>query len=252
MIRSIIVDDEQYSRETLKNLVTDYCTGVKVLDMANSAGTAYELCQKYNPELVFLDINMPVSSGFDFLDRFDEINFHIIFTTAYNQFAIKAFRYAALDYLLKPINIKELQQAILRIIELKAKLNVQTTYDAFQYFQQSRKFDKIAVPTKNGYEFILTDLITRIEADGNYSKVYFKNRKPLVVSKTLQDFEDTLDENHFMRLHRSYLVNLDHAQLFNTKEKYLLLSDGSNVPVSSRRKTALLKICQSISITGIH
>lgn len=245
MIRSLIVDDEKYSRETLNNLVTDYCSDVKILDMASNADSAYDLCLKYNPELVFLDINMPVSSGFDFLDRFDQINFHIIFTTAYNQFAIKAFRYAALDYLLKPINIKELQKAVQRIKDLKAKINIQTTFDAFQYFQQNRKFDKIALPTKEGYEFIHTDSITKIEADGNYSRVFFTNRKPLIVSKTLQDFEDTLDQNQFIRLHRSYLVNLNHAKSFNTKEKYLVLNDGSNIPVSSRRKTAILKICQT-------
>lgn len=245
MIRSLIVDDEQYSRETLKELVTKYCTDVKILNMANNADSAFDLCQKYNPELVFLDINMPVSSGFDFLDRFENINFHIIFTTAYNQFAIKAFRYSALDYLLKPININELQEAVLRIKALKAKINLQATYDAFQYFQHNRKFDKIALPTKEGYVFILTDSITSIEADGNYSKVCFSDRKPLIVSKTLQDFEETLDKNQFLRLHRSYLVNLNHAQSFNTKEKYLVLSDGSNIPVSSRKKTALLKICQT-------
>jgi two-component system LytT family response regulator len=245
MIRSLIVDDEQYSRETLKELVTDYCSEVKILDVANNADTAFDLCLKYSPELVFLDINMPVSSGFDFLDRFEKINFHIIFTTAYNQFAIKAFRYSALDYLLKPINISELQEAVLRIKELKAKINLQATYDAFQYFQQNKKFDKIALPTKEGYVFILTDSITSIEADGNYSMVNFTDRKSLIVSKNLQDFEDTLDENQFLRLHRSYLVNLNHAQSFNTKEKYLVLSDGAKIPVSSRKKTALLKICQT-------
>ncbi len=245
MIRSLIVDDEQFSRETLRKLLTAYCEDVDVVGMAYNVESAIRACQNHRPELVFLDINMPVASGFDFLDSFENISFHVIFTTAYNQFAIKAFRYAALDYLLKPINITELQQSVERYKELKTKIDVQTTYQAYQYFQQNRKFDKIALPAKEGYIFITTDSIMRIEADSNYSLVYFNDRKPVLVSKTLQEFEEILDKNMFVRLHRSHLVNLQYIHSFNTKEKYILLSDGTLVPVSARKKSLLLKICQT-------
>ncbi len=245
MIRCIIVDDELYSRETLKNLLTDYCTGVEIAGEAGCVESALDLCRKQCPELVFLDIDMPVYNGFDFLDSFETIDFHIVFTTAHNQFAVKAFRYAALDFLLKPINIQELQQAVQRFKDVKSRSNPSISYEALQYYKKKRKFDRIALPSKDGYIFISTESITKIEADSNYSKVYFTDRKPIVICKTLQEFEDILDEEHFLRLHRSHIVNINQIQSFNTKEKYVILNDKTRITVSSRRKALLLNICQS-------
>jgi len=187
MIKSVIIDDEKKGRETLKNMLAKYCNNVEVVDEANSAKNGKEIIENHNPDLVFLDIQMPHGTGFDMLEDVEEVNFEVIFTTAYDQYAIKAIKFAALDYLLKPIDIDELKNAVDRV---KNKLASVDTNKNFEIFLQNLKGinKKIALPTAEGVSFIETKKIIRCEADGNYTCFFLANENKILVSKTLKEF----------------------------------------------------------------
>ena len=245
MIKAILIDDEVHCLDTLSMLLSDYCPEVEVMERCMSAKQGLIAIGKHNPALVFLDIEMPAMNGFELLEQFTDIPFSIIFTTSYDQYAIKAIRFSALDYLLKPIDPKELIAAIHKVETQKHLPSSEQFQMLMDQIQQPKKsFSKIAVPTSEGFELIPADLLIRCEADDNYTHLFLKNKTKIIACRTLKEMEEQLHGfPSFIRVHHSYLVNLNEVTKYVRGEGgYLMMSDGSTVNVSRSRKEALLKL----------
>ena len=244
MINAIIVDDEIHCLETLSILLDEYCPDVKVLERCSSAKKAIEAIDRTSPDLVFLDIEMPVMNGFELLEHYKEIPFAVIFTTSYDQYAIKAIKFCALDYLLKPVDPKELIAAVHKVEEKKHTPSSDQFKMLMEQLQQKETgFTKIAVPTTEGYELIQADQVVRCEADDNYTHLILKNKTRIIASRTLKEVEEQLqDFPAFVRVHHSYIVNLNEVVKYVRGEGgYLVMTDSSTVNVSRSRKEQLLK-----------
>lgn len=247
-IKALIVDDEQHCIEALQTMLQKKCPGVTVVAGARSVKEARTLVEELQPDLVFLDVEMPHQNGFELLKLFDKINFDVIFTTAYEQYALKAIKFNALDYLLKPFSIKELQDAIDKFREKRSGNAPRETNDSpLEVFLQNMKtlqqnHKKIALPTINGLVFMPVQNIVRCESTGNYTKIFFTDKKHLMVSKPLKEFEELLTDINFFRIHNSHLINLQQMQSYIQGEGgFALMSDGTQVEVSRRRKAEFLK-----------
>jgi two-component system LytT family response regulator len=249
MIKAVIVDDELKGRETLRTLIQKHCTGIEVLGMAESVASGVLLIRSVTPDLVFLDIEMPGGNGFDLLDKLKDKNFEIIFTTAYSQYAIKAIRFSALDYLLKPINPEELKDAVSRVSQLLAartsnRRNVDTL---LSNLKESNEPKKLALPNTEGLAFVNLDEIIRCQADANYTGIFLTSGKKILVARTLKDYEELLSEDNFCRVHHAHLINLKHVREYIKGEGgVVLMSDGSRVEVSRRKKNEFIERLKSI------
>lgn len=244
MIKILIVDDEQSAGRILKVLIEKHVPGNKQIEISNHPAEALELLKTYQPSLVMLDIEMPGMNGFDFLNRAGEWNFDVIFTTAYDKYAIKAIRFSALDYLLKPVDIVDLQNAINRHIVKKqtaAAGSQQPLVDNLLYNlqQKDQQHFKLALSTSEGIFLYDPKEIVLLEGSSNYTKFFFANQKSLIVAKTLKEYEDILLEQQFLRVHKSYLVNKSHVIKVD-REGVLEMSNKMSVPVSRRKKTEIL------------
>lgn len=229
-LKAIIVDDELYGRENLKKIIENYCPEIEMLGCADSVINAKELVNAQKPEVVFLDINMPVLDGFDFLEEFDERNFMVVIVSAHEDYGINAVKADVIDYLLKPINIKELKLTVKKLISIK---NKRTQVEIVQ------KNDKLVIPTTHGFKVVVFDDITHLEADGCYTTIFVKDGKKIVVSRTLKDFEDILSSVNFFRIHKSHLINLKYVKDYsNLSGNLVTMADGNKVEIS-RRKTPL-------------
>lgn len=244
MIRSLIVDDEEKSRETLKKMVQNFCQDVEVVGEAASVAEAVDIIDEENPDVVFLDVEMPGGNGFTLLEKYDKPPFQVIFTTAHDLYAINAIKFAALDYLLKPVNIKELQEAVSKVEKSEEDDEIRIEqYEALKsnLSQTDKKFTKIALPTSEGIDFFEADDIIRAEADRAYSNFFIKGGKKIMISKPLKEYEALLEECNFFRIHKSHMVNLNHLKKYvKGKGGYVIMDDESYVDVSVRRKEALL------------
>ncbi len=244
MIKAILVDDEVHCLDTLSILLKEYCPQVQILEQCRSAKSALAAIEKLKPSLVFLDIEMPGMNGFEMLEQFEEIPFAAVFITSYDQYAIKAIRFSALDYLLKPIDYKQLMAAVHKVERQKnLSSNEQFQMLLNQVHHKDTGFKKIAVPTVEGFELIPADQILRCEADDNYTHLILKNKKKIVASRTLKEVEEQLQEfSYFVRIHHSYLVNINEVTKYVRGEGgYVIMTDGSTVNVSRKRKESLLK-----------
>jgi two-component system LytT family response regulator len=255
MIRTIIVDDETKSRRLLKNLLSTYCENVEVVGEADSVQKGLTIIKEQNPDLVFLDIVLRNDNGFDILKKIDSINFEIIFTTAHNEYAIKAIRVSALDYLLKPLNVDELTRAVEKVSEKMINQSADKTNEPLLNFIENQKslnknVHKIGVPTLTGIDFIQMENIVFCKAEGNYTHITLKN-KDIVVTRTLKEFEELLSDYNFLRVHRSYLINLDHILKYNRTYQLpnvrgdggsVTLSNNLEVPVSRVKRKTLLDL----------
>ncbi|MBS1948303.1 MAG: response regulator transcription factor [Bacteroidetes bacterium] len=247
MIKAILIDDEVHCLDTLNMLIADYCPEVEVIEQCASAKKGVLAIEKHKPGIVFLDIEMPVMNGFEMLEYFKDIPFAVIFTTSYDQYAIKAIRFSALDYLLKPIDPKEL---ILAVRKAAAQKTAPTTEQFLMLIDQIKNkktgFMKIAVPTLQGFELISLEQILRCEADDNYTHFYLTTRAHITACRSLKEIEEQLrDFESFVRVHHSYLVNMNEISKYVKGEGgYLIMSDGSTVDVSRSRKEMLLKKLQ--------
>jgi two-component system LytT family response regulator len=244
MIRAIIVDDEVHCIDTLSILLHDYCPNVTVTDRCMSAKSALAAIEKHKPDLVFLDIEMPVVNGFELLETIGTISFAVIFTTGYDHYAIRAIRFSALDYLLKPIDPKELEAAVKKVVNQKHLPAIEQFSMLMEKLLSGEKgFNKIAIPTTDGFELIMADQIIRCEAENNYTHIFLKNRNKIIACRTLKELEEQMqDFSFFLRVHNSYLANLNEIIKYVRGEGgYLIMSDGSTVNVSRARKEILLK-----------
>lgn len=242
MVRALIIDDEESTVNVLQLLIKKNIPEIEEVFTAIGAHEGLQMIQQCNPRLLFLDIEMPYMSGFELLEHFPSYSFQVIFVTAYDHYAIKAIKYSALDYLLKPIDIDELKQSVQRFINAnKQAENSKTLYDNLIYnLNQSQTSEyKLAISTTDGTSFYKADDIIRCEAVGNYTRFYIKEKKPLITSRTLKEYEDLLTEHKFLRVHRTHLINPKFVQSYS-RDHELKMSDGSVVQVS-RRKWDVIK-----------
>lgn len=227
MLTAIIIDDEFHGRENLKKILEIYCQEVVVLGCADSVLSAKELVAIHQPEVVFLDINMPVLDGFDFLEEYYDRNFMVVFVSAHEEYGINAVKAGVEDYLLKPVNIKELKQTVKKLQFLKTKKGT---------VEIIHQIDKLVLPASHGFEVLEFDNLIRLEAEGCYTKVVIKDGKTKMVSRTLKDFEDTLPKEVFFRIHKSHLINLKHIKEYlNRSGIFVTMTDGSKVEISRRK-----------------
>jgi len=242
MIKAIIVDDEPYCCETLATLLERYCPEVKVADICYSGAAALVAIQEQPPQILFLDIEMPQMNGFEMLEKIPHVNFELIFTTSYDQYAIKAIRFSALDYLLKPIDREELQIAVQKARQrLKHPLPQQLEILLQKLNHPTTPLQKIALPTMEGLQLISVHSIISCISSSNYSILHLKDNQKLTVSRTLKEVEEMLEEYAFLRVHHSYLVNLNEINKYIRGEGgYLVMSDGSSIDVSRSKKEKLL------------
>jgi two-component system LytT family response regulator len=241
MLKAIIIDDEENGRISLRRKLETYCPDVEVIAEAGGAEQGIELIDQHNADIVFLDIEMPKLNGFDMLDRLSPFNFHLIFTTAHDHYAIDAIRSNAFDYLLKPVDIEELKRAVAKIVRLKEKSSIEVMTFANKTIQ--RGFNRIIIPTMEGRLFLDTSIIMHIEAQNNYSIFYFKDQPKITVSKTLKEIEEILPVDHFFRIHHSHIINLNFVKKYvKGNGGHIELQDGTLLDVSRRKKDDFLKI----------
>ncbi len=245
MIKAIIVDDEKRSARVLKDLIYEVSSTIEVIKLAHTVEDGVRWINQLKPAIVFLDIKMPDGTGFDLLEQLHGVAFDIVFTTAFDDFAIKAIKFSAFDYLLKPIDAFELQETIEK---LSGKTNhqsakIQILLDGLNdYLHSNRSFEKIALPTFTGYTFVKVSNMIYCEADGMYCTIFLSNGTPILISKSLKALENLLNEHAFFRIHRSYLINMNHAIRFiKTDGGEVHMSNGDAIPVSQRRKDQFIK-----------
>ncbi|MCE9539840.1 MAG: LytTR family DNA-binding domain-containing protein [Bacteroidetes bacterium] len=244
MIKAIIVDDELGARESLSKMVEKNCKTIDIVAKADSMTSAFEAITKHQPDLVFLDIEMSNGNAFDLLEKFKEIDFDIIFTTAYDHYAIKAIKFSAIDYILKPIDPEELIQAVHRFEEKNGqKSMLDKKFKALlSNIRPENKLKKVGIPDGDGLIFINLSDIIRCDSDGNYTFFVLITGKRILASRTLGEYEQMFADDNFFRVHRSHLINLQHVKKYIKGEGgYVVMSDNSQVEVSRRNKTDFLE-----------
>ena len=250
-LRAVIVEDEANARQTLRNMLKILCPDVEIIGEAKNADLGIELINKEKPNLVFLDIQMPGKTGFDLLKSFEEIFFDVIFTTAYQQYAVKAFRFSAIDYLLKPIDPDELVEAIKKVKEKSQGLDNQQLSVLEEHllepvFTKKRSPNgdrRLALSASDGIHFVALTEIIQCEAMGAYTRFHLTTGKKIIISKVLKEYEEMLDDYYFFRVHQSNIINLDHVKRYVKGDGgQVWLSDGAEIEVSRRRKEEFLAL----------
>ncbi|MCU0373900.1 MAG: LytTR family DNA-binding domain-containing protein [Chitinophagaceae bacterium] len=241
----VIVEDEIRSRELLFNLLGQYCTDVKVTGMAATVEEAIGMINDRLPALVFLDIEMHAGTGFDVLMGVKQRNFQVIFTTAYDHYALQAIKFSAVDYLLKPIDVEELQAAVQKVQKrVQAQLSSQTLEALMQNLGKKNPDEfSITLSTSEGLEFVQLTAIIRLEASGPYTSFFLKDGRRIMVSRHMKEFEQMLGDYGFFRLHNSYMINLKAVQrMVKSDGGYAIMTDGAMVPISPKKKEEFLDL----------
>lgn len=252
MIKALIIDDELKARNVLSHYIGNFIPAVTELRQADSADAADTILQYFAPDIIFLDVEMPHRTGFDFLAAHPDAAFDVVFTTAFNHYAIQAIRFSALDYLLKPVDPDELKAAVERHV---ARRGESDNKDLLQNLVGNiAKKDvaafQIAVPATDGIHFFKVEDILRLEADRSYTHIHLVGKKPFTASRTLRHFEEMLEEFRFVRTHKSHLVNASHITRVSADRDALHLSDGSTVEISRRKKDEVLQMLGAKGTAG--
>lgn len=245
-ISALIVDDEKNGRENLAGLIKTHCPQIRVVGEARSVEQAISGIQEHQPQLIFLDIEMPGGNGFQLLEHFKDFPFEVIFVTAYDNYAIRAIRFSASDYILKPINLNELIAAVDKV-SLRIRNRSENERIRQLYLNTMHPANpKIGLPTGERIEFVEVQSIIRCQGESNYTHLYFSDRKPLLTAKSLIEFEELLAEYNFIRVHKTHLVNLNQVTSFTKNDGgVLFLSNGDSVAISRRRKEFVLEQLKS-------
>jgi two-component system LytT family response regulator len=243
-LKAILIDDELPSLQNLQHKLTEFCPDVNVVAATQRPEEAIQLIEHHRPDVIFLDIEMPRMNGFKMLEEIKEKKFDIVFTTAYNHYAIDAIRISAFDYLVKPIAVKDLQNSVARLLKTQHKQIPEKLDILRQSLADSRsQNDKISIVTNEGVEFFEISQIIRIESSSNYSKIHFKDGKVLLVTKLLKDFEEILTPYRFYRIHNSHLINLSYIKKYLRGDGgQVLLQNGEVIDVARRKKEEFLKL----------
>jgi two-component system LytT family response regulator len=247
MMTAVIIDDEYNGRIALRRKLVQYCPDVQIVGEAENGVAGLNLISETQPQLVFLDIEMPVMGGFEMLTQLPVKKFHLVFTTAFDHYAIRAIRFAAFDYLLKPIDIDELRSTIARLSETAVPEQTQRKLETLEQNLLSKPFlNKIAIPTHEGLLFFNLETISHLEAQSNYTLIYFADQAKLIASRTLKDFEEILPSDIFFRPHNSYIINLHFIKRYIRGDGgQIELKDGTYIMVSRRKKEDFLKLIAS-------
>lgn len=247
-MRTVIIDDEENARQTISRLLLQYMDDVEIVGEAGDVKTGVQVLQKTRPDVLLLDIDLPDGTGFDLLEQLKDYDFQLIFITAYQEYAIQAFKFSALDYLLKPFDPEDVQAALSRARDLKEKEEIQLKLNAFlsNIENISREVKKIVLRTSESLHLVNVQDIIHCRADGNYTHFFITPDKKLIVSKTLKEYDQMLTPYGFFRTHQSHLVNLNFMDHFSKEREHIFLKDGSSVPVAYRKKEQLLKILDSM------
>jgi two-component system, LytTR family, response regulator len=244
IIKAIIVDDEKNNRENLNSLLNKYCKDVEVVGFADSVDTAFKLIRSQTPDLVFLDIKMPKKDGFKLLESLKEISFEVIIVTAYNQYAIKAIKFCAVDYLLKPIDIVELTNAVENVSHrMIQKHENERLRQLIYHINNNNTPTKIGLASQHKVDFVEISQISRCEADDNYTHVFLENGKKMTISKTLKEFEELLNDYGFIRIHQSHLANSAYIKSYQKSDGgYITMNDGTVIPISRTKRNEIIAL----------
>lgn len=243
-LRALIIDDEKLSRENLKTLISEYCKNIDVISEANSVKTANSKILELEPDVLFLDINMPGQSGFDLLQSLPDKKFMVVFVTAHNEYGIQAVKVNAVDYLLKPIDINELKAAEKKLLQRRKDIN-----EELQSHNNYEGYKKIIVNHSHGFSIIDIKNIVRLEASRNYTKIILNDETEIISSKNLKEFEDILNSKSFYRIHKSHLINLKYLKEYsNLDGGTAIMSDNSRIIISRRRLQEFLDKLRDISL----
>lgn len=245
-IRAILIDDEKGSLESLSFELREYCPEVEVIATSQDPKEGLRLIQKLSPDLLFLDIEMPGMNGFELLQQLNEVSINVIFVTAYDQFAIRAFDFNAIDYVLKPVRKTKLISAVQKVVERQQpKLDKSGLEALIQNIriQSHSGLENIALPTHDGFTMVHINDITYLHAESNYTWVHLAEKKKYLVTKTLKDMEEMLKFPQYFRSHKSYLVNLNHVERYvRGQGGYLVMKDHAQIPVARTQKTELMQV----------
>jgi len=242
MLRTIVIDDEKLSREVICNYLKEYCTDIEVITTASSVKTAFKSIKKYNPDFIFLDIEMADGKGFDLLMMFEQINFKVIFVTAYSDYAVKAFRFSAVDYLLKPLKIDELISAVEKIKSFKEKIpGTDIIAELMKNLDRESALPRtLIIPNLKGFNVLKISEIIMCMADGYCTNFFVTGNRKYISSRNLKHFDDMLEEQNIIRVHHSYLVNINHV-LSYSRQGEILLTEGHNAYLGDSYKNYFIK-----------
>ncbi len=248
-LKTLIVDDEPDAVNFIASIISEYCPRLEVIATAFNAREAMEKILENTPDLVFLDVEMPHGNGFDLLHQFPDKSFDVIFITAFNHYAIRAIKFSAVDYILKPININEFIDAVEKVIHKRTSPGQKSTgYSGLLENLKSALPSMLAIPTNEGMEYLRTREIIRIEADRSYSWFYLSDRRKILVSRNLKEYEELLSDQHFFRPHNSHLINLEYVKRYIRNEGGSIeMTDGSHIPLSRPRRELFLGQMKRIS-----
>jgi two-component system, LytTR family, response regulator len=242
-LKTIIIDDEKNAVDFIFSIIEEYCHGLEVIGKAFNMSEGVEKIKELKPDLIFLDVEMPNGTGFDLLEHFPEKDFDVVFITAFNHYAIKAIKFSAVDYILKPINIGELIEAVNKVIQKRSE-STSGKNESFKMLIENLKSSypsRLAIPTADGMEYLNPKDILRIEADRSYSWFFLAGNRKILVSKHLKEFQDLLSDRYFFRPHNSHLINLKYVKKYVRKDGgYIEMQDGTDIPVSRNRKELFL------------
>lgn len=248
MIKAIIIDDDPLVRELISKTIQSFCPNVSIIAIAENVQSGVSAVNHHEPDLVLLDIKMPDGSGFDLIKHFEKPDFKVIFISGYMEYAIKGYKFGAIDYILKPIDEEELSLAINRandVIKYEEKMQFKAMADNIKALN---KTDKIILKTNENIHLIDTSAIIRIEADGNYCTFFIEDGRKVLVSRAIKEYEETLIDKGFHRVHKSHIININKLSYFDkTDSGDVIMSDGSIVPVSFRKRDMLLNLFESLA-----
>lgn len=249
MIRSILIDDEKHCRDSLSVTLKNHFPEIDLVAACTNIIEGQAAIEQLKPELVFLDVEIPPSTGFDLLQKLNAVSFEIIFTTAFDKYAVRAIKASALDFLLKPVGKEELGLAIERFKQKKSKNDSRQQMETlFANIRQLREpLKKIMLPSQNGFEYANVKDIIRLQSDSNYTTFYFTDKRKIVVSRTIKDYEDMLTGHDFFRVHQSHIINIQYIKTYVKGEGgIVIMQDGSEIDVSRRRKEEFLKALENL------
>jgi two-component system LytT family response regulator len=249
MVRTVIVEDEPYSREHLVSLVTNYCKQVEIVGEAWDVKSGFDIISANKPDLVLLDIEMPDGTGFDLLQKFQKIDFEIIFTTAFAEYAVKAFHYSAIHYLLKPIDPDELLEAVKKTEELLQRKTIEARLNTlFHNLQNQKDGKRMVLSSGNNMYVINTGEIIMCHSAKNYTLFFLLDGRNITVSKTIKEYDKLLTENGFFRVHKQYLINIDHVKSFDKSDGGSInLTNDLKVPISIRKRGLVMELLGKIN-----
>lgn len=245
-MKAVIIEDEEKCRVVMQNLLQTYCPDVDVIDTADSVSAGVNVLRNNKPDLVFMDIEISDGTGFDILSQVERIEAAVIFTTAYDQFALKAFRCSAIDYLLKPIDIDELQEAVGKVRTSRQNISDVSIQNLLSNLRNPQEPPVLLISTLDTVEFVRVDEIVRCEAQGAYTKIILREGKPVMVSKVIKEYDYLLKDHGFYRVHQSHLINLRDVQKYIKPDNALLMRDGAYIQLARSRKEDFFSALNSV------